>query len=393
MFHVLWWELLTVTTLQLVTRARPQQVERQKQQLCDMFNRHGLSIEASVKSKVTDFLDVLFDLSKNQFSPYMKPGDNPVYVDAKSDHPKKILKNVPVSVEKRLSGISSNREVFMAAAQTYQDALKRANHDHILEYQEDAHDDNNNDDDEDDENNNNNENRRKKRKRNRNLTYFTPPFSNTVKTKVGQEFLKIVDTAFPPENPLHKKLNRHNMKMSYSCMPNMKVKISRHNAQRLAADRVQPEAEPQCNCRQFPCPIPGGNQCRSVNAVYQATLTVEPRPEVEGEVEEVHTYVGASNNFKKRYYRHRTSFNDPAYRTDTTLSKCVWKLKENNRQFRIKWRIIDRGKAYRPSSKRCNLCLKEKYWIIFHPEMASLNDNSEIWTPCMHRHSTFLSKA
>ena len=159
-----------------------------------MFNRHGLSIEASVKSKVTDFLDVIFDLSKNQFSPYKKPGDNLVYVDAKSDHPKKILKNVPVSVEKRLSGISSSREVFMAAAQPYQDALKQANHDHILEYQEDEN--NNNNDDE-----NNNDNRRQKRKRNRNLTYFTPPFSNTVRTKVGQEFLKIVDTSFPPGNP------------------------------------------------------------------------------------------------------------------------------------------------------------------------------------------------
>ena len=372
----------------LVTKARPQQVEQQKKKLCDMFSRHGLSIEASVKSKVTDFLDVVFDLSKNQFSPYKKPGDNLVYVDGKSDHPKKILKNVPVSVEKRLSGISSSREVFMEAALPYQTALNLANHDHILEYQEDVHDNNN-----DDENNNNNENRKQKRKRNRNLTYFTPPFSNTVRTKIGQEFLKIIDTAFPQGNPLHKKLNRHNMKVSYSCMPNMKTQISRHNAQRLAADRVQQEAEPRCNCTQFPCPIPGGNQCRSKNAVYQATIKVEPRPEVEEEVEEVHTYVGASHDFKERYYRHRTSFNNPTYRTDTTLSKCVWKLKEDNRQFTIKWRIIDRGAAYRPSSKRCNLCLKEKYWIIFHPEMASLNDNSEIWTPCMHRHSTFLKKA
>ena len=96
-----------------------------------------------------------------------------------------------------------------------------------------------------------------------------------------------------------------------------------------------------------------------------ATIKVEPRPEVEEEVEEVHTYVGASHDFKERNYRHRTSFNNPTYRTDTTLSKCVWKLKEDNRQFTIKWRIIDRGAAYRPSSKRCNLCLKEKYWIIF----------------------------
>ena len=369
----------------LVTKARSQQAENQKKKLCEMFSRHGLSIEAKANMKVTDFLDVVFDLNRNQFSPYRKPGDTPVYVSNKSDHPKKILKNVPVSVNKRLNDISSNREVFEAAALPYQTALNEAHYNHILEYDENVH---NNENDE-----NNNEDRRKKRKRNRNLTYFTPPFSNTVKTRIGQEFLRIVDTAFPQGNPLNKKLNRHNMKISYSCMPNMKTKISRHNAQRLAADRVQHVAEPRCNCQQFPCPIPGGNQCRSVNAVYQATIKVEPRPEVENEVEVVHTYVGATQDFKERYYGHRSSFSNPAYRTSTTLSKCVWKLKEDNRNFTIRWRIIDRGAAYRPSSKRCNLCLKEKYWIIFHPEMASLNDNSEIWTPCMHRHSTFLKKA
>merc|ERR1711949_17971 len=146
----------------------------------------------------------------------------------------------------------------MAAAQPYQTALNKASYDHILEYEKEAQ--NNNDEDE-------NNNRRKKRRRNRNLTYFTPPFSMTVKTRIGKEFLRIVDTAFPPESPLHKKLNRHNMKISYSCMPNMKTKISRHNTQRLAADRVQ-EEEPPCNCMRIPCPMPGQGKCRSKNAVY-----------------------------------------------------------------------------------------------------------------------------
>ena len=102
------------------------------------------------------------------------------------------------------------------------------------------------------------------------------------------------------------------------------------------------------------------------------TWSVQPRPEVEDEEVEGHTYVGATHDFKERFYRHRTSFNNEDYRTDTTLSRFVWKLKEARRDFDIRWRIIDRGAAYRPSAKRCNLCLKEKYWIIFHPEMASL---------------------
>ena len=178
-------------------------------------------------------------------------------------------------------------------------------------------------------------------------------------------------------------------------MPNMKSRISRHNTQLLARDRVQ-EEEPPCNCRQIPSPMPGQGLSRSRNAVYQATVEVEPRPNVEDDQGEVQTYLGASHNFKERYYRHRTNFNNPDYRTDTTLSKYVWKLKEDRREYSIKWRIIDRGKTYRPGSGRCNLCLKEKFWLIFHPEnpeMGSLNDYSEVWTPYMHRHSTFLSKA
>ena len=380
----------------LVTKARPQQIEQQKKVLCEMFKKHGLNIKVAANKKVIDFLDVVFDLNKNIFAPYMKPGDTPKYVSEKSDHPRKIVKNVPLIVQKRLSSISSNQEVFMDAAPPYQQALNKAGYNHILVYEEDAlnnnNDDEDNNNDDEDEDINNNRNRRKKRKRNRNLIYFTPPFSMTVKTRIGKEFLKIVDTAFPPGNPLHKKLNRHNIKISYSCMPNMKTRISRHNTQLLTRDRVQ-EEEPPCNCMRIPCPMPGQGKCRSKNAVYQAIVTVAPRPEVQGEVEEVHTYVGATHDFKERYYGHRSSFNLEASRTSTTLSKFVWKMKDEGRQYSIKWRIIDRGAAYRPAAKRCNLCLKEKYWIIFHPEMASLNDHSEIWRPCMHRHSTFLKKA
>ena len=366
----------------LTTKARPQQIENQKKKLCELFNSHGLSIKVKANIKKIDFLDVIFDLNQNIFAPYMKPGDSPKYVHMKSDHPRKIVKNIPLSVQKRLSGISSNREVFMAAAETYQKSLNEAGHEHILVYEEEAQNNNT-----EDENNN-----RRKRRRNRNLTYFTPPFSMTVKTRIGKEFLKIVDTAFPPTNALHKKLNRHNIKISYSCMPNMKTRISRHNTQLLTRDRVQ-AAEPPCNCRQVPCPMPGQGKCRSKNAVYQATVTVPPRPEVQGEEEEVHTYVGATHDFKERYYGHRSSFSNEDQRSSTTLSKFVWKMKDENRQYTIKWRIIDRGAAYRPAAKRCNLCLKEKYWIIFHPDMASLNDHSEIWRPCMHKHSTFLKKA
>ena len=164
------------------------------------------------------------------------------------------MKNVPPSVNKRLSTISSSKEEFDAAAKDYQKALREAGHDYILEYDEDAG------------NNINNNNGRRKRKRN--LTFFNPPYSMIVKTNIGKEFLKIIDTSFPPGNKLHGKLNRHNIKLSYCCMPNMKRRVDRHNIQKLASG--EEEVVERCNCTHFECPVNG--LCEKKNCIYQAIV-------------------------------------------------------------------------------------------------------------------------
>ena len=43
----------------------------------------------------------------------------------------------------------------------------------------------------------------------------------------------------------------------------------------------------------------------------------------------------------------------------------IWKLNNEKKNFDIKWKIIDRGKSFNPTNRKCNLCLKEKYHIIF----------------------------
>ena len=48
------------------------------------------------------------------------------------------------------------------------------------------------------------------------MTWFNPPFSKNVKSNIGKEFLKLLDTAFPPTHPLHtlaQALSRHNSKI------------------------------------------------------------------------------------------------------------------------------------------------------------------------------------
>ena len=57
-----------------------------------------------------------------------------------SNHPPKVTNNIPPSVQKRLSGISANKEVFDAAASDYQSALNRAGYKTKLEFDETGHD-------------------------------------------------------------------------------------------------------------------------------------------------------------------------------------------------------------------------------------------------------------
>ena len=59
--------------------------------------------------------------------------------------------------------------------------------------------------------------------------------SNTLALDWIRKFLKIVDESFPPTNPLHKRLTRHNLKLSYSCMPNQKAMIKMHKNRLLRA--------------------------------------------------------------------------------------------------------------------------------------------------------------
>ena len=55
----------------------------------------------------------------------MKENDHPVYVHSHSNHPPLVLKNIPMGVNRRITKISSSKEVFDAAKTPYQEALKR----------------------------------------------------------------------------------------------------------------------------------------------------------------------------------------------------------------------------------------------------------------------------
>ena len=68
-----------------------------------------------------------------------------------------------------------------------------------------------------------------KKKKKRNIIWFSPPFSEHVKTNIDKEFLRLLAKHFPPHHQPHKICNKFNIKVSYSCMLNMAAIISRRN--------------------------------------------------------------------------------------------------------------------------------------------------------------------
>ena len=63
-----------------VSKLTKKQTEAVKKKMCATFRKFGLEITIS-QNKTVQFLDVEFDLKKNIFKPYLKPGDSPLYVN------------------------------------------------------------------------------------------------------------------------------------------------------------------------------------------------------------------------------------------------------------------------------------------------------------------------
>ena len=111
-----------------------------------------------------------------------------------------------------------------------------------------------------------------------------------------------------------------------------------------------------CNCRnKSNCPL--DNKCLNNKIVYKAEI------ETNDVISESSTkvYFGISETkFKFRYSNHAMSFRNRTPENDSELSKYIWSLKDENKDFDIKWSILKKSSAYSIVSKSCNLCLSEK---------------------------------
>ena len=405
------------------------QGEQTRKKLIDIFKNNGLKIEISI-SKITNFLDVTFNLENSSYKTFHKPNNQPLYIHCKSNHPPSVINQIPKSVSKRLSTNSATEAIFNESAPFYNDALKSSGHTETIKFKTEVQ-----------------SNGAKKRQRKRNIIWFNPPYSKNVKNQVGKYFLKLIEKHFGnKEHKLNKIFNKNTVKVSYGCTENVERIIKSHN-QRIS---TKPKSnETNCNCQRKPeCPLNG--KCLSENIVYAAYVNVietppqltspntetqtqppptrttrtrhnlrprtqptnptttqttneetnnEPQPATmtpQRDIRQAHhterVYIGAAENFKNRYRNHVKSFNNIRYKNDTELSKYLWALKLDNKNYSIKWSILKKTSGYNKATKLCNLCTREKLEICLYKNKTSLlNKRNELISKCRHENKHLLA--
>ena len=100
--------------------------------------------------------------------------------------PPSIIENLPAGINKRLSSLSANEEIFNKAVPIYQEALRKSGYEYKLKFEAPPKE----------------PLPPKKKKNSREITWFNPPFDCQVKTNIGAKFLRLIDQHFPKGHPL-----------------------------------------------------------------------------------------------------------------------------------------------------------------------------------------------
>ena len=171
------------------------------------------------------------------------------YIHKESNHPSNIIKHIPASIETCLSNLSSTETIFKELKTQYKNNLRQSGYNKKLTYKPT-------------ETNHQKRNRRK-------IIQLNPSFSKNVFTKIGKSFLSFLDLHFPRNHIYSSIFNRNEIKVSYSCMQNIKSVISNHNMKVL---NNTAEIQEGCNCRnKNNCSL--DRKCLTTNIIYEAQIT------------------------------------------------------------------------------------------------------------------------
>ena len=185
---------------------------------------------------------------------------------------------------------------------------------------------------------------------------------------------------------VHCRLNKNTIKLSYSCMGNIKQSIANHNKTILSKEKIKEEQIKLCNCRNRTlCPLQGN--CLQKGVVYQATVT-----QTNTMREDI--YIGITENeLKTRYNQHTSSFRLSHKSSTTSLSEHIWKLKENNTDHTVTWKILEKAQPYTPITGKCKklVHIGEGLYCL-HPPFSEQAKRTIFHLPTQEKTSAFKSE-
>ena len=134
-----------------------------------------------------------------------------MHIHISSNHPSKIIKQLPNTINQRLSDNSSDEAAFNSTKVEYEDALKKSDYKVNLKYTDKT-------------------TAKPKRNRQKNTKWFNPLFNKSVKTNVAKIFFRFLDKHFLRTNRLYKIFNHNTVKVSYSFKENVRQIIKNTRA-------------------------------------------------------------------------------------------------------------------------------------------------------------------
>ena len=128
-----------------------------------------------MQHEISQLLGRYTHLNNSNYKPYHKPNNEILYIHKDSNHPPSILNQIPTSIEKRISTLSSIEIIFNESKEIHQKALEKSDYQQTLK------------------NHPSNENISKnKQNRKQNVIWFNSPFSANVKTNFRNYFLSLI---------------------------------------------------------------------------------------------------------------------------------------------------------------------------------------------------------
>ena len=103
--------------------------------LTKLFKKYQLNLDIKCNLKIVDYLDISFDLNSGIFKPFNKPNNKPLYINASSNHPPSLLRQIPKSVSKRITANCCNEEdIFCKSAPFYNSILQDCEFNENIKY-------------------------------------------------------------------------------------------------------------------------------------------------------------------------------------------------------------------------------------------------------------------